>query len=163
LSRTLLPAADALQPQCIEFDDYRVDFRLPDAGDLREAARHSDDDAAFERALIERCILGCTHRGEACAVDALPAEVTQALSSRMEALEPGASVDFELACPECANTWTAAMDVGAVLWSELQTHAERLLLDVDALARVYGWSEAQVFALSPVRRAAYLQLVGAAR
>jgi hypothetical protein len=34
------------------------------------------------------------------------------------------------------------------------------LLDVDALARAYGWSEPQVLALSATRRAAYLQLIG---
>jgi hypothetical protein len=48
-----------------------------------------------------------------------------------------------------------------MLWMRLQLAAERLLLDVDALARAYGWSEAQVLALPPLRRAAYLQMVGA--
>lgn len=162
LSHTLLPAADAREPQCVELDAYRVDFRLPDADDLREAAERSDDDAAFERALIERCISGCKRDGAACDIDTLPLAVTDAVSRRMEVLEPGASVGFDLTCPECGGTWNAPMNVGAVLWSELQTRAERLLLDVDALARAYGWSEAQVFALSPIRRAAYLQLVGAA-
>jgi hypothetical protein len=78
----------------------------------------------------------------------------------MEALEPGAAVTFDLTCPECGAQWSAPMDCGDVLWSELQVRAERLLLDVDALARAYGWSESQVLALSPTRRAAYLQLIG---
>mgnify|MGYP001788484044 CR=1 FL=1 len=39
--------------------------------------------------------------------------------------------------------------------------AERVLLDVDALARCYGWTESEVLRLSPTRRAAYLQLAAA--
>ena len=53
------------------------------------------------------------------------------------------------------------MNAGDVLWSELQSRAERLLLDVDALARAYGWTEPEILALSSTRRAAYLQLTGA--
>ena len=80
----------------------------------------------------------------------------------MEEFEPGASLSFDIACPDCGERWSAAMDVGDVLWSELQSRAERLLLDIDVLARAYGWSEPQILALSPIRRAAYLQLLGAA-
>jgi hypothetical protein len=31
-------------------------------------------------------------------------------------------------------------------------------MEVDALARAYGWREADILALSPARRAAYLEL-----
>ncbi len=37
--------------------------------------------------------------------------------------------------------------------------AEQSLVEVDALARAYGWTEAEIMQLSPTRRAAYLQLV----
>jgi hypothetical protein len=80
----------------------------------------------------------------------------------MDELEPGASVGFELVCPECDTHWTTLTNVGEVLWAELRDRAERLLLEIDALARAYGWTELQVLALSATRRAAYLQLVGAA-
>jgi hypothetical protein len=90
----------------------------------------------------------------------MPASVADALSRRMESLEPGAAVSFDLTCPECGAQWNAPMDCADVVWSELQARAERLLLDVDALARAYGWSEPQVLALSATRRAAYLQLIG---
>ncbi len=160
LSQTLLPDDAARRPQRLEADGYRIDFRVPDAADVRRAARSADDDG-FVQALLRRCVLHCDLEGADCDADALPAAVADALSHRMEELDPGASVSFDLACPDCGDTWNAAMDVGGVLWSELQTRAERLLLDVDALARAYGWSEPQVLGLSPLRRAAYLQLVGA--
>jgi hypothetical protein len=93
--------------------------------------------------------------------DCLPDAVVDRLSRRIEQLDPGARVSFTVACPDCAKSWDAALDVGDMLWMRLQAAAERLLLDVDALARAYGWSEAQVLALPPLRRAAYLQMVGA--
>ena len=79
----------------------------------------------------------------------------------MQALDPGAELSFALACPHCATPWTAALDLGELLWRKLRDAAERLLLDVDALARAYGWSEPEVLALSPLRRAAYLQMASA--
>jgi hypothetical protein len=70
-------------------------------------------------------------------------------------------VSFDLACPACGHAWHSTFDVGEALWAEVQRAAEQSLLEVDALARAYGWTEAEVMALSPVRRAAYLQLVEA--
>ena len=163
LSQSLLPSSEAARTHTLEAEGYRLEFRVPDVHDLREGCPQDDDRSAFVGKLLARCVSRC-ERDDAspCAPDDLPAAVTQALSRRMEELEPGASVSFDLTCPECGQAWAAPMNVGDVVWSELQSRAERLLLDVDALARAYGWSEREVLALSPLRRAAYLQLVGSA-
>lgn len=162
LAQALQPAPEAARMHQMEAAGWRVEFRLPNATDVRVVSEHARDEEEFVLALLQRCVSRCERDdGATCAPQELPAAVAEALSRRMEALEGGASVSFELHCPECALSWAAFMDVGAVLWSELQSRAERLLLDVDVLARAYGWSEAQVLALSPTRRAAYLQLVGA--
>lgn len=157
LAQVLQPDADAGSVHALEHDGWRLRFRLPDADDLRAAATAADDEA-FALGLLHRCLL---HREAPPGADpdAVPEAVAEALSQRMEALDPGANVDFELRCPDCAAGWAAAMDVGQVLWTELQSRAERVLLEVDALARAYGWNESEVLALSPARRAAYLQLV----
>ena len=70
-------------------------------------------------------------------------------------------VSFALECPDCGHRWPAPVDVAEALWMEVQRAAERLLAEIDALARAYGWSEEEIVSLSPVRRAAYLQLVSA--
>jgi hypothetical protein len=162
LAAALLPPSDAAQPQRLAIDGHLIEFRVPAVADLRHAARAGGGTDGFVGALLERCISRCERAdGTTCAPHALPTSAAAALSRRLEELEPGASVSFALTCPECGAQWTAAMDVGEVLWTELRARAERLLLDVDALARGYGWSEPQVLALSAARRAAYLQLVGA--
>jgi hypothetical protein len=162
LSRRLQPASEASVAQTLQLAGLHIVFRAPDVDDVRAAACAAADSPSFVRALLERCVLSCERDDHTpVAVAALPATAGEAISRRLEEIEPGASVSFALACPECGACWDAPMNCGAVLWSELGAHAERLLLDVDVLARAYGWSEAEVLALSPTRRSAYLQLVGA--
>jgi hypothetical protein len=91
----------------------------------------------------------------------LPAQVLDALSQHMESLDPGATVSFALECPQCGVLWQAPLDVGDMVWQKVRAAAERVLLEIDALARAYGWTEREVLRLSPVRRAAYLQMVTA--
>jgi hypothetical protein len=155
----LLPQLDggdaaAAATHTLRVGEREIRFRLPLADDLRETAR-APDAASASRALLRRCV-----QGEAA--EDLSEDAQDALSARMDALDPGAHIGFALACPDCGHAWHAPVDVGDALWSEVQAAAERTLLDIDALARAYGWSEPQVLALSPTRRAAYLQLVGAA-
>jgi hypothetical protein len=144
----------------IDADGYAVEFRLPDRADVAAAAAHGDGDA-FAKELIHRCVVRAERDGAAAAVTGLPDPVLDAVSRRMEALDPAALLSFALECPECAARWSAPLDVEQLLWTRVQAAAERLLLDVDALARAYGWTEQEVLALAPARRAAYLQLAGA--
>lgn len=144
--------------QCLTMDDHRIEFRLPNAGDVAAASARSLDDDGFARALLERCVLASTRGGNTVAPGDLSLAVLDALSLRIEALSPGASVTFAVACPQCATPWEARLDLGLTVWQKVQGAAERLLLDVDTLARHYGWTEGDVLALSPTRRAAYIQL-----
>jgi hypothetical protein len=45
-------------------------------------------------------------------------------------------------------------------WREIQSAARRIVLEVDALARSYGWSEAEILNMTPARRQLYLEMVG---
>lgn len=145
---------DPARTHQLTVDGSSVSFRLPLAEDLRACARCADTDSAA-LALLERCLIDAP-------MDALPDEARAAISTRMQELDPAALVSFEVRCPApaCAQSWSAALEVGASLHAEIKAAAERALLEVDALARAYGWSEAEVLALSPARRAAYLQLNG---
>jgi hypothetical protein len=150
-------AAQGGAPHRVEADGCVLSFRLPGPMDVQAAAAHGDGDV-FARHLLQRCVLACTRDGEPCAPHDLPLAVLDRLSQRIEALDPAACVSFALACPQCATRWDARLDLGGLLWRKLQAAAERLLLDIDTLARNYGWSESDVIALSPTRRAAYVQM-----
>jgi hypothetical protein len=78
----------------------------------------------------------------------------------MAASDPVAEVLLDLRCPLCAHSWQALFDIASFLWMEISAHARRLLREVDALARAYGWGEAEILGLSATRRQAYLELIG---
>ena len=153
----------ASSPHRLDVEGHSIEFRLPDIADIADIAATSGvrDDDEFASELLARCVLACTRDGIGVQPHELPTSLLDALSLRMDALDPCASVSFALICPECATHWDARLDVGQLLWIKLQAAAERILLDVDALARAYGWTEPEVLRLTPTRRAAYLQLVAA--
>jgi hypothetical protein len=77
----------------------------------------------------------------------------------MEAADPAAELTISMACPACEAVFGEPLDLAAFCWAEVEARAPRLLAEVDALASRYGWSEAEILALSRVRRDAYLALV----
>ena len=70
-----------------------------------------------------------------------------------------ADLRLSVACEACGQPTQTSLDAGDLLWGDVQQHARGLLGQVHSLAQAYGWTEGEVFALSPVRRAAYLDLV----
>ena len=159
LSQSTRTPPEAQRPQPLSCEGYLIHFRMPEATDLSAAAGLAD--RPFEDALLLRCVTRAERAGRAATAEELPESVVEQLAARMEELEPGAAISFEVTCPECAGAWIAPMSVGDVLWVELQARAERLMLDVDLLARTYGWTESDILEMGPARRAAYLQLAGA--
>ncbi|HEY5616334.1 MAG TPA: hypothetical protein VIK60_00225 [Vicinamibacterales bacterium] len=154
----LMPRGDAEALHRVETEGHVIDFRLPDIAALAEAP-HEETADDFVRRLLDRCVVACARNGESVGIHEAPDAVLDAVSRRMEALDPAARVSFALDCPQCDARWDAQLDVGQLVWTKLQAAAERLLLDVDTLARAYGWTERDVLALSPLRRAAYVQIV----
>ena len=163
LAARMRPGLEAASPFRLQTQGHIVEFRLPDSADIAIACANegAEDDEDFALDLLERCVLACTREGTNVPVRQLPETVLDALSQHMETLDPGASVSFALDCPQCATHWQAPLDVGELLWQKVRAAAERVLLDIDVLARSYGWTEREVLRLSPLRRAAYLQMVTA--
>jgi len=85
--------------------------------------------------------------------------VIQALTERIESLDPQADIRIHLTCPGCCHSWCALFDIASFLWAEINGWAERMLQMVHRLAASYGWSERDILNLSPVRRQLYLGMV----
>jgi len=134
-----------------------ISLRPPTTADLRAAAAAADA-AAGERALLERCVVSAEYDGRPVAPTDLPAESIEALDRRLAELDPQSDLRIALTCPECAHRWSVGLDPADFVWREVEARAHELLADVAALAALYGWSESDVLALSPARRAAYLEL-----
>ncbi|TQN42891.1 hypothetical protein FHU33_2302 [Blastococcus colisei] len=137
---------------------YTVLARPPAAGDLAELGTARSGADAREL-LMARCVTAA-RRGDAdVPVTELPDGVRAELVARMAAADPQADTRLVLTCPSCACTWAATFDIVSFLWQELDAWVHSLIDDVHRLASAYGWSEAEIFAMSPSRRSLYLGLV----
>jgi len=147
-----VPDADSGREVQVEHASWSVVARPACSGDLLAVAL---DSAHAPRALLERCLLKVEHAGVAMEPSELPDEVALLVEQALA----DADALIELHCAACGERYELPFDVANYFWSELATHAHRLLGEVHTLARAYGWSEPEVLALSPLRRRYYLELV----
>ena len=135
----------------LDWQGQQIRLRPVTSQDL--LALEASDPAEMMVQLLDRC------------ADPVPTTLTDdaaaALSRALADLDPGADLQFSLTCPACTANWQSSFDIAGYLWSEIEMAARRLLLQVHALASAYGWTEAQILALSPTRRQSYLALLGA--
>jgi hypothetical protein len=153
------PERGAPGPRELRTGDAWIRYRLPDSRDLAAAGAGAPERA--EDALLERCVLEASVRGAPARATDLSPETREALARAMAEADPDAEVTIALSCPACARAFSGLLDILSVLWSELVGRARQLLQEVDALARAYGWREADVLALPAQRRALYLEMVTA--
>lgn len=146
-----------------ELDGYALRFRCVNSDDL--AALAAADSPSARLVLLGRCVLearrGQGGAGAPVAVAHLPAHVLDAVEQRMAQADPGADLRLGVECPACRHRWQAGFDIVSYFWTELESWACRLLREVHALARAYGWSERDILALSPFRRRCYLDMAAA--
>jgi hypothetical protein len=138
----------------LEHDGWRVRFRLPTSADVAACA----GGAGAAPTLLERCVAEATYHDAQRTAGELPARLRDAVAARMAELDSQADVRLALDCPACGHGWQADLDIGGFVLAEVETHAARLLAEVHGLASAYGWTEADILALSPARRSRYLAL-----
>lgn len=139
--------------QHVEVEGLDVAFRLPSTHDV--ITLNLSDGGSPATQLLERCLDDPVSLATA---DVDWETVASAVSRAMSAADPQADVVLRLTCPGCDTSWAAPFDIAGFLWAEIQGWVSRLLRDVDQLARTYGWTEAEILALSPTRRSLYLEL-----
>jgi hypothetical protein len=127
--------------------------RAPTTRDLL-AARDSPDPA---RALLAACVTGAG--GAPADPDALDEAALGLVDDAAEELAGAAAIVVRVTCPECGAAVAAPLDVGILLAERVARAAAEALGEVAELAAAFGWSEAEVLALTPLRRRAYVELV----
>jgi hypothetical protein len=158
-------AASVRQPEpamltfACEAAGYRLRCRLPASRDLAAIGDLGDVEQA-RLLLLQRCTLHASFDGALVPVDALPDEVLPALAGAMSELDPGAETRFLLTCFNCGKDSSVLFDIVSYFWTEIDAYAKRLLFEVDALARSYAWREADILAMSSLRRKHYLDMIG---
>lgn len=157
----LIKVADDGGPSVAEIThgDLKITVRAPAAGEVAALAATHRNSAGetIREGLLALCVVQCeTGAGKAVP---LPHEAALAVAEAVEGLDPLAAIVFSLACPDCGAAFETPFDPPSFVWHELATIANRLMVEVNQLARTYGWREADILALSPMRRRAYLEIV----
>ena len=138
--------------------DYEVQFRLPNSLDLASLDPVADSEAN-RQLLWQSCVITAQRAGSEIAAAELPEDVVAAIAQRMAKADPDADFQLALRCPQCDHAWQAPLDIVSYFWSEIHSWAVRILREIHTLASAYGWREAEVLALSPHRRQAYLEMI----
>lgn len=134
-------------------------FRIPASDDLLRIGKLKEVGEA-RRVLAESCLLGASRDGRPVDFGELSERNIHDLAEGMAKCDPQVELLINLTCPECANKWVALFDIAAYFRSEISAQARRLIADVHTLARAYGWSEADILAMSARRRHYYLEKAG---
>jgi hypothetical protein len=137
----------------IQGSDFTL--RSPDSRDAAAAAA-SENLAAARKVLLARCAVPAAR--SAADIDALPEPLQAAIADELAIMDPLAETLVDLACPACGHEWQGIFEIMTFLWTKIRARARRLLQEVDALARVYGWGEADILAMSETRRGLYVQM-----
>lgn len=133
----------------IDADGTRLTFRSPSSADL-EAAWTSSSPETFNDRLLQACL-------DAAPSDLAPATVDRVIAA-IEAADPLSVIWLDLACVACGHKWRGVLDIAVLLWQELDRWASTTLAEIAHLSRTYGWSEAEILAMSPTRRRRYREL-----
>lgn len=170
VAEVALDAADILaqpagEPEVeVSFEDWTVKARAANSRDiaaLEQASGDADAAAIANRArrLALALVTDCRRAGQPQNPETLPDAVIDALGEALAAADPLATIDLAINCPACGGTIVALHDPAVHLARAVDSGARRVVSDVALLARSFGWSEAEILAMGPQRRAAYLELV----
>ncbi len=156
-----LPVVDANRSLSIQREGVTVTFRVLNTADLIAASTETTLLAA-RRSLFARCLLSALNEdGTEADLADIPDDLVKAVGDRIAEVDPQADLVIALRCPQCAGAWDEPFDLAAFVWQEVHAWARRVLREVHEMASFYGWNEAEILALSPMRRHAYLELIRA--
>jgi hypothetical protein len=150
--------AEPAGPLALTAAGYEVMFRLPNSLDLASVTGNGDVEET-RRWLLERCVLSASENSASKSADQLPVNVAEAVVAQMAQADPQADVQVAVTCPACGHPWQATFDIVTFFWIEINAWAYRILSEIHTLALAYGWSEADILALSPWRRQFYLEML----
>jgi len=143
----------------LSWEGLDIRYRLPTTADI--AALPSGDTGYAADWLLLRCVVEVTRDGNEVPAASLPEGARQRVADALGDLDPEGVLELIVACPSCEATTLVPFDPAAFLWAEVAQWAWRVLGEVRDLAAAYGWSEADILAMTPWRRQAHLELLPA--
>jgi hypothetical protein len=128
-------------------------LRLPTGDDLRawRALRPASREQAFTAMLDRLRVAGEPRPGDA-----------DRAAAALSAADQLVAFTVLCTCPACGHEAEREVDLEGLVLLRLAAQQRQLLRDVHVLASRYGWTERDILAVPPARRARYLELIEAA-
>ncbi len=124
---------------------------VPTIGDQRATAQVKEESECADR-LFWRCV---SDADGALKGKNISAKVLARIETALNKMAPAMPFSAEAKCPDCTATNLVPINVVQWLWAL----ADGPLNDVHTIASTYGWSEADILALSRKRRKAYVMRI----
>jgi hypothetical protein len=112
-------------------------------------------------ALAQELAKACIVRSESALPEILPESLLEAISSRLDEIDPLSNINLRLLCPECGHGFLASLPVEDFVLGELGMTGGQLEREVHWLAFNYHWTEDQILSLPSAKRKRYVELVNA--
>ena len=149
--RSLTGAVADAGPLHLQLSDGRaLTLRRPTGDDLRRWRDAQPASRAEALRLILDALVLAGHAGP---------DDEAAVSASIAAADPLVDFTVSCRCPACGARHEVAVDLEALALARLGGRQRALLQEVHRLASHYGWTESDVLAVPPERRARYLALI----
>jgi hypothetical protein len=149
---------DRTQPVIVEVDGRKLCLRRPTGKDqMSWLDQVFPDEKAAIKAMI-RSLLRNGHGYDEGELDILD-DWIETIDLAMKRFDPLVYFTATIRCPACDHEATHAIDLEQVSLQKLSRASEGLLAQVHKLASRYHWTEQEILALPPSRRAAYIRLI----
>jgi hypothetical protein len=135
--------------------DREFELRLPTGRD-QESWRKSQFE---DRADAAKAIVQSLAKAPGNLPERWSPEELAVIQAAMDDADPMVAFTVHAGCPACGMEATFPVDLEAVALRILQRFRTGILRDVHDLAVGYGWTEAEVLAIRPERRAEYKRLI----
>jgi hypothetical protein len=161
VSQLLSTPEPAERFSCSAEPGCELELRLPTGRDQIEW-RDSVADAEEEGVDLRMASSLVSHvNGQAPGSDwTLPHEWLPAIDAACREHDVLTAMELQVSCPWCEKESALEPDVEALALSCLAVEQKRVLEEIHQLAAVYHWTEAEVLALPPRRRAFYIARIG---
>jgi len=149
-------AADG--PITVSLGNDEVIVRRPTGNDqLSWQERQYADEREARNAIIRTLVVAAS--GSWTADSPVPYRVFDAVEKVMRLQDPLVSLAADVRCPHCGTQHPYEIDLEALALERLRLLQREVLQDVYRLVRHFHWTESQIFAIPPWRRAQYLALL----
>jgi hypothetical protein len=141
-----------LESVALRVDDREIVLRRPTGDDQRRWVSAPTK----QRQLV----LDLVPANQRAFVANLDSAAWERIDEAMATADPLIDFHAETACPACSVSHRIAIDLESLAWARLANAQRALVDDVLRLASAYYWTERDILALSPARRALYLERLG---